>query len=63
MGRLLGQEQHMRAQLLGLFILLWVAPDKGTEEFHCSCCCLFPRPCQPLGTGDLEAGSSFPVPP
>lgn len=52
----------MRAQLLGLFVLLWVAQAKGREGFHCSCCCLFPRPCQLLSAGDLEAGSSRAVP-
>lgn len=62
MGRHLDGEHQLRAQLLGLFILLWVAPDNGREEFHCSCCCLFPGPCQLLGTGDLGAGSSCPVP-
>lgn len=62
MGRLLDWEHQTRAQLLGLFIFLWVAPDNSREEFHCSCCCLFLRPCQLLGTGDLGAGSSCPVP-
>ena len=55
----------MRAQLLGLFVLLWVAQAKGGEGFHRSCCCLFPRPCQLLSAGDLEAGSNraLPLPP
>lgn len=30
-------KHQMRAQLLGLFVLLWVAQDQRGDGFHCSC--------------------------